>query len=183
MLTWTDLEALVQDGHLILWDPRKHGKVLPNGRALYMVPAVFDAILNGPWPGTMPGDRLSLARERKMAMRQVLERYVIGGHLNLERDIAELGSKILRPEHRGFWQFRSQGPWVETRLFGFFARPGAFVATDFAARDAVGDYRVRYSSSSATWAALAGSIPFMMGPYPVETPEHLQSYLDRDDDA
>ncbi|MBO9519774.1 MAG: hypothetical protein J7493_17080 [Porphyrobacter sp.] len=182
MLTWPDLEALVQAGQLKLWDPRRNGKVLPNGRALYMVPAVFDAILQKPWPGTMPGERADRVRDRRLAMRQVLERYVLGGLLNLERDIAELGSKIRRPAHRGFWEFRSQGPSTETRLFGFFARPGAFVATEFASRDVV-DFRVRFESSTEIWKNLAGGRACMMSPYPVEKPEHLTKYIDRDDDV
>lgn len=181
MLTWEELEAHVDAQSLVLWDPRKQG-LLPVGRGLYMLPEVFEAMQKRPWPGRVPGEPKERVRERRQAMRAVLERFVIGGRLTLNWDIAELGSKILRPEHRGFWEFRSAGPWVETRLFGFFARRGAFLATDLQAREEI-DYRAQFTSCLAKWNGLTGGRPYVADPYPVDKPEHLLDYLNRDDDA
>jgi hypothetical protein len=175
MLTWSELEVHVTAGRLMLWDPKKQG-VTPGGRGLYMLPCVYDSVLKKPWPGTAAGESKDRVRSRRQAMRQVLERFVLGGRLNLNTDIAELGSKIHRPEHRGFWEFRSMGPWVETRLFGFFARVGAFVATDLQARDGI-DFRAQHASCLGKWNLLTGSRPVLAAPYPVGTPAELEVYL------
>lgn len=181
MLTWDELEAHLVAGTLMLWDPRKQG-VRPSGRGLYMLPSVYQAMSARPWLGTVPGERKEHVKARRQAMRAVLERFTIGGRLTLNWDIAELGSKIRRPTHRGFWEFKSSGPWVETRLFGFFARQGAFVALALKAREGI-DYRQEYSSCRAEWSKLTGGRPCLDNPYPVDTPADLDGYLERDDDV
>lgn len=179
-LTWAELDSHEGNDSLRLWTVKRPA-ITAGGRALYMLPEVHEAVLNRPWPAAFPGELPAKTRDRRAAMRAVLERYVIGGRLNLERDISELGSKIRRPEHRGFWSFRSQGPRVQTRLLGFFARPGAFVATGFESRDGL-DYRTAFAENLARWSALTGGRPFLNSPYPVETPAHLTAYLEHQDD-
>lgn len=168
-------------GRLMLWDPRKRG-VMPDGRALFMVPAVWAAIHQRPWPAIKPGETKQRTADRRAAMRNVLERYISGGKLTLNHDMAELGSKLPRPEHRGHWEFRSVGPDVQTRLFGFFARPGAFVAFDFRPRDEV-DYRAQFETDLARWRLLTFDRSMLVSPYPVNTPAEFEIYLERDDDA
>lgn len=180
LLTWTELDSHEGDGSLKLWTV-KRAAISAEGRALYMLPDVHEAVLDRPWPAAYPGEPASRTRDRRTAMRSVLERYVVGGRLNLERDLSELGSKIRRPEHRGFWAFRSQGPRVQTRLLGFFARPGAFVATGFEPRDNL-DYRAAFADNRARWTALTGGRPVLNSPYPVETPSDLAAYLEHEDD-
>lgn len=179
MLTWDELEAHLDAGTLMLWDPQKKG-IMPNGRGLYMLPPVHDAMVKRRWPGVMPGERKERVQARRQAMRAVLERFILGGRLALNFDIVELGSKLPRPEHRGFWEFKSSGPWIETRLFGFFARRGAFVATDLRARNLI-DYRAQHTACLLRWNALTSGRPYLDAPYPVDTPDKLNDYLDRDD--
>lgn len=181
MLTWDDLEAHRLGGRLILWDPRKRG-ITPDGRALYMVPAVWEAVQQRPWPAIRPGESRQRTADRRAAMRNVLERFISGGNLTLNHDIAEMGSKLRRPAHRGHWEFRSVGPAMQTRIFGFFARPGAFVAFDFLGRDEV-DYPRQFAADSARWCALTFHRPTLNSPYPVDTPADLAVYLQRADDA
>jgi hypothetical protein len=115
-------------------------------------------------------------------MRAVLERFVAGGRVTLNHDMAELGSKLLRPQHRGHWEFRSVGPSMQTRIFGFFARPGAFVAFDFKPRDRV-DFREQHALDLARWNALTFGAPYLNAPYPVITPADLSAYLEGIDDG
>jgi hypothetical protein len=181
MLTWDDLEALLRAGKLKLWDPKRLGKVPPDGRALYMLPDVFEAVLDKPWPSAGRGEPAARTRERRSYMRRVLERYVTGGIINLNSDLAEMGSKLPKPHHRGWWEFRSQGPSVQTRLFGFFARRGAFVATGFRSKEML-SYKDQFAADASEWATLAGGAPYLDTIYPVDSPDHLEFYLTRETD-
>jgi len=120
-------------------------------------------------------------------MRAVLERYVIGAHLNLNYDMKELGS--LKPDAamQGFWEFRSGLPVEQTRLFGFFARPGAFVATSFQPRGNFGGvsdpaWQAVRQEGELHWRALFESVDYMKMPWPVSTKAQFNVYLDRQDD-
>ncbi|KMS59958.1 hypothetical protein V474_07560 [Novosphingobium barchaimii LL02] len=113
-------------------------------------------------------------------MRTALERYVKGSFVFLDRDIKELGSKKPRSDMQGFWEFRSQGPMTETRLFGFFARQGAFVATSFRARDEFvedeSEWLHERESSQKLWDGLTGGAAYLVAPWPVRTRAHLKEY-------
>jgi hypothetical protein len=151
---------------------------------LYMLPDAFDGIQSRPWPAA-EGESPSRTKARRSAMRTALERYVDGSSLNLNYDIKELGTKNVDEKMRGFWEFRSQGPMEETRLFGFFARPGAFIATDFQPRgqyESELDWLSQQTGCEARWRALCGDRPYMMAPWPVRVRADLAQYLEREDD-
>lgn len=171
----------MQSGALRIWDPDGTGAV-PRGRVLYMTPEVFESVLQRPWPGIAPGEMPRVTKDRRTAMKAVLRRFVIGGRVNLEIDMAELGSKLPRPEHRGVWEFRSGMPATQTRIFGFFARPGAFVALDLKARDEI-DFRQQCREAYSAWATLTGGAAYLNAPYPVKTAVEFAVYLDREDDV
>lgn len=186
MLTWPELETHVANGTLKRWT---HDGKLPilGGRALYMTPAVFEAFQNAPWPES-DGELPTRTQERRSAMRAVLKRFTLGQGMLIRRDIKELGSPLEgapKVGMRGYWEFRSQGKIHETRLFGFFARHGAFVATDFKGR---GEFRQgnqqdwddQRKSCLARWEALTGSASFVQEPWPVLTRDQLTSYLSDD---
>ncbi len=105
-------------------------------------------------------------------MRAVLERYVIGAHLNFNIDMKELGS--LKPDSsmQGFWEFRSGLPVEQTRLFGFFGRPGAFVATSFQPRGNFGGmsdpaWKAVRQDGEKHWNDLFGEKEYIKMPWPV----------------
>lgn len=119
-------------------------------------------------------------------MRTALERYCNGSAINLNRDMKELGSKDANRSMRGYWEYRSQGPMEETRLFGFFARPGAFVATDFQPRGqyvSQADWDAQRASCEGRWVVLTKKRPYMTDPWPVRLRNELSVYLDRADDS
>jgi hypothetical protein len=148
-----------------------------------MLRYVFDRFEGRPWPDAQ-GEDPRHTQQRRTAMRQVLERFVKGHALVLARDIKELGSRDRAQHMRGYWEFRSQGRMTETRLFGFFARPGAFIATDFQSRDLYtgqADWDDQRARCGAQWSGLTDK-DWYVGPWPVELRAHLATYLDRDDD-
>lgn len=183
MLTWADLDALCKDSVLVLW--RIGGRAtIQNGRCLYMLADVHQRFSNGTWPGSQ-GELPKRTSQRRSAMRQAVERYVLGHAVLLDRELKELGTKSANATMRGFWEFRSGPPMEETRLFGFFARPGAFVATDFQPR---GNYQTQAHwdaqclGCKARWAAIASDHDFMVDPWPVRLRADLAKYLERTDD-
>jgi hypothetical protein len=81
---------------------------------------------------------------------------------------------------RGYWEFRSQPPQEETRLFGFIPFPGAFVATDFQPRGKFvtqADWDNQKQSCEAKWNALTGTAEYLTSPWPVGTRLELQAYI------
>lgn len=182
MLTWSDLEGHAAAGKLVRWT--HNGKPpITGGRALYMVPNVYDALQSKPWPGS-DGESPRHTAERRSAMRQVLERFTLGKNMLLNRDVKELGSDPIRENMRGYWEFRSQGRMEETRLFGFFARPGAFVATDFCGRGAFqaqADWEAQKNSCLAAWTSLFPKAFFITSPFPVRNKIVLSKYLNSED--
>lgn len=181
MLTWDDIKGLCDCGAGILWLPRGYTEVPPEGRALVMLPNVYQEFCHGTWfaPAGEPSAR---TRERKASLRLVLERYVKGHHLNLNRDIKELGTKKINAAMRGCWEFRSHPPKEETRLFGFFARPGAFIAVSFQARGKFvtqNDWQVQRNLCHGYWNSLTGTVPYMTGPWPVLLSADLAEYTER----
>jgi hypothetical protein len=179
MLTWTDLENLRHGGKLVKWLPSGLTEVPTEGRALYMVSAVHTAFTTGNW--FAPSYELPVkTRERKAALRAVLTRYVRGSHLNVNRDIKELGTKSSNATMRGYWEFRSHPPQEETRLFGFFARPGAFVATDFQPRGKFvtqAHWLAQRQACQLTWDSLTNKAVYMTSPWPVQTTNDLGAYI------
>jgi hypothetical protein len=111
-------------------------------------------------------------------MRQVLERFCEGSHVNIGYDLKELGSEHLSQQMRGFWAFRSQGPIEQTRLFGFFAAKGAFIATSFRARGELSGHLwlAERSSSQARWDGISNGKSYLSAPWPVLTRAHLKEY-------
>jgi hypothetical protein len=185
MLTWEALELHRSDGKLVSWMAGKKQTRL-NGRCLYMFPDVFDAFVKKPWPATMSHTPREL-KNRRLAMRAVLERFVLGGWINVEDDLKELGSMRLDGSMRGLFEFRSGLPIEQTRLFGFFALPGAFVATSFRARgefdveegdDPQRPWDMERLSSEATWRGLFRKEEYVLNPWPVLTQEKLDTYLE-----
>lgn len=145
-----------------------------------MLPSIHSAFQQKQWPGAT-GEHPRRTAERRLAMRQVLERYVTGKSLLIRRDIKEMGSDPIKAHMRGFWEFRSQGRMEETRLFGFFARAGAFVATAFKGRGEFrlqSDWNAQRNDCAIEWTRLAGSEDFKTSPFPVTLRSQLADYLD-----
>lgn len=183
MLTWNDLVALCEAGKLKQLTFGRLSQTAPNGRVLYMLPDVYDRFENRPWPAS-DGERPQRTRDRRAAMRAVLQRYVTGKMLNFQFDMKELGSRS-PPDlaMKGFWEFRSGQPMTETRLFGFFACKGAFVATDFVPRDILTSKRVWAivrRRGGIRWKRIAGSEPYLEAPWPVVTKADLLEYIEHD---
>jgi hypothetical protein len=85
---------------------------------------------------------------------------------------------------RGLWEFRSQGPITETRLLGFFARPGAFVALEFNAREVYvgeGEWVKAKDRCDAAWKRLIGLDPYMASPWPVTLRPEMMEYTNVQD--
>lgn len=186
MLTWAEIEAQRANGRLVLWLPSPRMQIEAGSRCLYMLKSVHDAFDARPWPSTQP---LSPAIEklRRQTMRAVLSRYVTGKGLNYGSDMKELGSRTVDTKFNGFWEFRSQPPKEETRLFGYFARPGAFVATSFKGRGSFGgidhsSWLAEQQHCEQEWRNLFGPKAYMKKPWPVRMKTELKAYLDRDDD-
>lgn len=188
MLTWTELETHVAGEILVRWThngkPPQEG-----GRALYMLPGVYRDFEERRWPAS-DGEAPRHTAERRAAMRAVLKRFTLGDGILIRRDLKELGSPIDKAPGvamRGYWEFRSQGRREETRLFGFFARPGAFVATAFKGR---GEFREgvqldwdnQREQCLVEWRKLTGEKQPMRDPWPVVTRDDLAIYLEVTDD-
>jgi hypothetical protein len=144
-----------------------------------MLPQVHKDFVDGSWFAP-PGEPPARTKERKATMRLVLARYVTGAQLNINRDIKELGSARSNVAMRGFWEFRSHPPQEETRLFGFFARTGAFVATDFQPRGKFTSqalWNAQKASCQSRWDSLTNRARVAMVPWPVTTRDHLNTYL------
>lgn len=91
------------------------------------------------------------------------------------------------PAMRGFWEFRSGLPVEQTRLFGFFARPGAFVATSFHPRGKFGGaadpaWLAEQKAAVSVWKGLFGTASYLESPWPVLTKAQFAEYLERSDD-
>jgi len=148
-----------------------------------MLRDVFERFENSPWPDA-GGENPLHTRQRRSAMRSVLERYTRGHALVLRNDIKEMGSQDHLPHMKGYWEFRSQGRMTETRLFGFFARPGAFIATDFQSRanyQTQADWDAQRASCGQRWSDLTTG-NWQDEPWPVSVRVHLKAYLDHEDD-
>lgn len=116
-------------------------------------------------------------------MRQVLERYVLGRGLNVNYDMKELGSLKNDASMRGFWEFRSGPPSEQTRLFGFFALQGGFVATSFKSRARFGGasdpaWEKERSAGEAVWKELFPDAAYLTSPWPVKMSRDFRMYLD-----
>lgn len=184
MLTWGDVERQCADGRLVKWLPSVRTETKEGDRCLYMLKPVFDQFQTGKWPSSVEL-RPSEENARRRTMRMVLERYVTGKFLNLKYDMKELGSGTERSEvMRGFWEFRSGPPAEQTRLFGFFARPGCFIATSFKARGTLpkGLWVEEKSDSEKIWASLWPNDIYLKKPWIVSTKAEFSAYLDREDD-
>ena len=179
MLTWRDLEAHCAHGRLVKWSPRQGSHPPEGGRALYMSPKVYADFEQSPWPGST-GEKPTQTRRRRAAMRTALERYWNGDAINLRHDIKELGSEPVNAKMRGFWEFRSQGPMEETRLFGFFAFKGAFVSLSFKGRGHFasdrGAWHAERNACEAQWSALSNGHLYLAAPWPVLTRSQLLAY-------
>lgn len=179
MLTWLDLETLLHAGKLLKWLPPGLDKVSPGGRALYMTPIVHSEVCHGNWFAPL-GELPIVTRQRKQVLRAVLGRYVKGHFLNINWDIKELGTKRVDATMRGYWEFRSQPPQEETRLFGFVPLVGAFVCTDFQPRGKFltqADWLAQRQSCQSVWDSLTCHAAFLDNPWPVRTRTDLATYL------
>lgn len=183
MLTWSQLETFCNDGQLVRWKAGERSLSV-GGRGLYMLTDVHSRFTERPWPDASDEDPRR-TRERRGAMRNVLERYVKGQAIRLNYDLKELGTLNRDQGMRGYWEFRSQGPMTETRLFGFVPLPGAFVATDFQSRaefESAADWAAQRAACGQRWDSLTSGAPFMNTPWPVDGRSALAAYLDRADD-
>lgn len=185
LLTWAELEQHAAAGILMSW-LGGFAEIPSDGRALYMTREVYEKYQVAPWPVTMPQTPRGM-KERRTAMKAVLRRYVGGGHMNIRYDLKELGSENVNTDMQGFWEFRSGPPVEQTRLFGFFARPGAFVATSFRARgelEASGDQAAHDPwlnervSAESTWQTMFPNRRYMREPWPAITQDSLYPYVD-----
>jgi len=186
MLTWPEIEAQRASGRLVRWLPSPRMQIEAGWRCLYMLKSVHDAFDARPWPSTQPLSP-TIEKQRRQTMRAVLGRYVTGKGLNYGADMKELGSRTADAKFTGFWEFRSQPPQEETRLFGFFARPGAFVATSFKGRGSFGginhpSWFAERQHGEQEWRDLFGAKAYMTSPWPVRIKMELKAYLDREDD-
>lgn len=180
-----ELEQHAAAGILISW-LGGFAEIPPAGRALYMTGEVYEKYQVAPWPQTIPQTPRGM-KERRTAMKAVLRRYVAGGHMNIRYDLKELGSEHVNADMQGFWEFRSGPPVEQTRLFGFFARPGAFIATSFRARgelEASGGQSAHDPwlnervTAEATWQTLFPNQRYMREPWPTMTQASLNFYVD-----
>jgi hypothetical protein len=188
MLTWTELETHVAEKALSRWThDGKHP--VAGGRALYMLPSVFTDFETKAWPAS-EGENRAHTKERRLAMRAALKRYTLGDQLVIRRDLKELSSPLdggLKVHMRGYWEFRSQGRREETRLFGFFARPGAFVATAFKGRGEFregvqADWDAQHAECEANWKTLTSSASYLTDPWPMFTRAQMAVYLENVND-
>jgi len=180
MLTWRDLIALCDAGRLARWTQRPGGTVAKGDRVLFMLPEIYEAFQQASWPGS-DGEDPRRTASRRTAMRAVLNRYVTGKVLVIRADIKELGTDPKREKMRGLWEFRSQGAIPETRLLGFFARPGAFVALEFDSRgryEGDGEWVKAKDRCDQAWSRLVGQIPYQNTPWPVTLRSEMMEYLD-----
>lgn len=177
MLTWDQLEALCADKVLARWTSPPPAPGFKR-RLLYMAADVHESISLRPWPDA-DGERPQRTAVRRQAMRALLNRYARGEGLNLGRDIKELGTRDVDASMRSFWEFRSQGPIHETRLFGFFARPAAFVALSFGSRAGMvdADFEAERASCQQAWDDIADQAMPLDEPWPVRLRSELESYL------
>ncbi len=184
MLTWRQLETLCgDDGPLVRWTAGRD-TVPVGGRALYMERSVHTDFTARPWPAC-DGEAATRTATRRAAMRSVLERFVRGHVLRVNADVKDLGSRDRNEKMRGYFSIRSQGPMTETRLFGFFPRAGAFVATAFEGRDlfvSQADWDNQRELCRATWNRITSGAPFLTDPWPVDTRSNLQAYMSAKDD-
>lgn len=184
MLTWRELEALCGEGKpLVRWTVGRRN-VPASGRALYLKRSIHERITASPWPGAV-GESPTRTQVRRQALRSVLERYVVGHAIRVNYDMKDLGTKRLDANMQGYFAFRSQGPMTETRLLGFFARPGAFVATGFRTKDELPsqkEWDEQRQQCGEAWRDITGSAPFLNAPWPVQTRVHLNAYLSAKDD-
>jgi hypothetical protein len=182
LLTWAQLRGFCPE-KLVHWVPPGRD-TCAEGRCLYLLPAVSRQLSARPWPDSR-GESVQRTSQRRGAMFAVMEAFVDGARLVLNGDIKELGSEDpLRPNMRGYWALRSQGLRTQTRLLGFFARPGAFVATDFGSRDRLNlpnGWPNSRRVSTTRWNALTGRAAYLDSPWPVSSTEKLSIYLDRCD--
>lgn len=188
MLTWDELQRLELDERLVRWKVGQ-AETPAGGRALYMLPEVHEAVQQKPWPETMHHG-FSERRNRRAAMRAVLNRYTLGGTVNNAVDLKDLGTKRLDESMRPLFAMRSGGPMEQTRLLGFFARPGAFVATSFRARgyfshedpgERIKKWQAERVHCEAVWREQIGDPAWLRDPWPVLTNVDLRKYIDRDD--
>lgn len=183
MLTWSELIALCEAGRLVKWTQRAESATATGDRVLYMLPEVYAKFQTAPWPGSV-GEDPRKTRERRTAMRAVLNRYVTGKALVIRADLKELGTDPQREKMRGLWEFRSQGRITETRLLGFFASPGAFVAIEFEARDVYegeGEWVKAKKRCDKAWNLLTQQASYMMDPWPVTLRSEMTEYTDAPD--
>jgi hypothetical protein len=148
-----------------------------------MLRSIHEEILNKPWPRASYDRSSEQTAIRRRAMLAVLERFAIGHRMVIRADMKELGTMMRHEPFRGWWEFRSQGPMTETRLFGFFARPGAFVAMDFKPRDLFGDrqdpeWDLEHKVCLDRWNNLTGDAPYLDVPWPVDLRSQLLLYTD-----
>ena len=175
MLTWEELEAIVVQKRLVRWTC---GSAHPpeGGRALYMTPDVFAGVSAREWPASL-GETVTRTRDRRSAMRQVLERFVKGHALVPRKDVKELGSENIQPSMKGYWSIRSQGPIEQTRILGFFARPGAFVATAFKPRSSLTEqWQAQKRLCEIEWGILFPGAKCLGKPWPVLMRSEYEEY-------
>lgn len=151
-----------------------------------MVPDIALALDTLPWPASQ-GESERHTRERRAAMITLLERFVRGAVLRNSYDLKELGSAHARTDMQGYWELRSQGRMTETRLFGFFARPGAFVCTAFKPRSDFGGkadprWLQQRQACEATWQGLFPGRAYLKTPWPVTTRIQVAAYTEGCDD-
>lgn len=177
MLTWDDLEGLCASGALKRWIVRSPAPGF-RPRLLYLASDVHVAIATRPWPDA-DGEAPYRTKARRQAMRSVLERYVRGEGLNLNRDLKEMGTRDMSQAMRGFWSIRSQGPIHETRIFGFFARKAAFVGLRFGSRANMKDedFSEECRICVDEWDRLTDSAAYLTNPWPVRLRSQLSDYI------
>ena len=160
-LTLAELEAMClgSGAQLERWRVRG-GRAPPAGRGLYLMKGVHAEIYSKPWPRAAEDLSDLITAKRRAAMHAVLERFAIGHAMIIRSDMKELGTLQRRQDFRGWWEIRSQGPMTETRLFGFFALPGAFIGVDFQPRDRFGgrndpQWAIEHTKCISLWNGLS----------------------------
>lgn len=119
---WNKLRTYEASGELRLLLPRSARESIQ--RPMYLLPDLY-AQVNGFYSNAAEQDRYS-------SLLADLEVFVTGGTLTTSY------LRQLRPRSKRVWDIRSKRPRPSVRIFGLFACPDVFVATNLHLRSALG---------------------------------------------
>lgn len=129
-----ELEKLLKAGELVLIRPLLSGAHV----RIILATALLHSQLVGPWD-----DDPELGRRMGLLWRD-LDRFSYGQHMTIGHGEDEhCDFKPLDPEKDEIWEYRSRAPAPSWRVFGRFAEPDVFIATNMERRGLLGAKRSR----------------------------------------